>query len=143
VRCFQGTCALGGCTAGSLGCSCAGSGCDSGLTCQNGLCRGNHRVQLGVAGADLRACDLLLREPSLLVSDVTFAAAVLGEVAHRSPDLAVSVIARDNVALADGVLTLEMRDETNPASASIQVARVRCYDRLGHLVPGAAAALHP
>lgn len=143
VRCFQNTCTLGGCTAGSLGCACSSGSCDSGLNCQNGLCRGNRRVQMGVTGADLRACDLLLREPSLLISDVTFGAAVLGEHVHRSPDLAVSVIARDDAALADGVLTLEMHDETNPAAANIQVTRVRCYDRLGRPVPGATATLHP
>ncbi|MBI5493517.1 MAG: hypothetical protein HY904_00735 [Deltaproteobacteria bacterium] len=141
ARCFDGRCALGGCAPGSLGCGCRDGACDTGLACESTLCRGTHRVEVAINGSDLRACDVLLHEGALWVSSVTFAPEVLGEFVHRSPDVAVSLVAREDAALTGGAITLEMRDETNPAASQITVSRLHCYDRLGRPAAGVTAQI--
>ena len=92
-------------------------------------------TEVALAAPDARACDLVLDVGGEPVNGVHFAEGVAGSHFRRAPLLAVSLTRLSDVPLPDAPFTIDAAVALHPRAVS-----VRCVDRLGHPIDGAALA---
>jgi hypothetical protein len=145
ARCADGRCMLGSCGAagaGTVGCDCrAGGGCDSGLECALGVCRGGGVFALSIDDPQARSCDVLLQEKGARVLKVRFAASVRGTHLRRAPRVAVSFVGRADAPFGAQPVIIETEGGAAAGSQALEVVTVECADRLGSALAGSRARL--
>jgi hypothetical protein len=122
------------CDPGTDGCACIeGSMCLGDLMCSDGLCAGFDAVGLTVSDQAARSCEVVLFEQSTEVLGVDFADGVQGTSVREAPRTAVTFHRMVDEAFAAGSVTVR---EATGAGGTVELRRVRCFDREGNALTG-------
>jgi|GEM_PF-2115239 hypothetical protein len=134
TTCQAEVCAAPGCTAGQAGCVCAQDMCAVGTECLAGFCRYPTRLSVRVDDLGVRACDVLLEERGRQVQSVAFGANVLGEHVRRGSRWALSFTRQTDEGGQGAVATLEYGGMLAVTPQVVTVVQSRCFDARGQAV---------
>lgn len=132
-------CEPSGCTPGSASCACRpGAACDDGLTCVAGACHAASGVLSVVTdNAQVRGCNVLVREGARQILGVTFPAGVKGHVVRRGGLVSFAVIPTSDVALASlASITLSGAARAQPSDVTLVSAACNGHDGEALGAPG-------
>lgn len=126
------------CTPGDRGCPCAaGSACEEGLVCDTtlGVCASARVVELPPIDPGARSCELLLEDDGAAVVRASFGTTVRGETIRQAPRTGVTFFSLRDAPIEGAAIHVELVGD-----GSMKVTRARCFDRLGHALPGGGIA---
>lgn len=122
----------GGCAPGAADCACLPTGdCHAGLTCDDGLCRGQEGVSLVVTDPAARSCEAIVVEDATRIFGVDFGDGVSGTHVREAPRTAVAFHRTTDGAFAAGAATVR-----RATGGTLSLRRARCFDREGRPLEG-------
>jgi hypothetical protein len=123
----------GECVPGTAGCPCLeGSICQGGLVCDMGLCRAVASVEIDVGDPNARSCECVVVEQNADVLGVLFGEGTEGVHVRESPRTALTFTRRTDTPFPAGAV----RVQRSEGMGTLQLQRVRCFDREGNVLPG-------
>jgi len=140
LLCSDGLCLPPDCSGGQVGCPCDDERpCQEGAECVLGFCRRKGTASIEVAGAGVRACDVVVALPELAGAEAEFAAAYLGETYQRGQRFALSFMAKEDEDIVGEVAVVRrvpiwFGDPATGWRAPVTVESQACYDRAGVVV---------
>ena len=125
------------CTAGTAGCACDDTRCDSGLACNDGVCRAVLTTGLKIADARARSCEALLTETTAgALADVVFSGAVTGRVVREGNRAAVAFHANTDATIGDDAVTIAVTGQVDQIAQALTLSSTRCFDAAGAPLSG-------
>lgn len=94
---------------------------------------------LQITSPDARACEVLLLDPTEVLTEAAFAAGVDGRFVKEGQRTAIAVITTGDTAFPTDAITLRATGDL----AAVTVKTGACFDRLGAEIPGAAPSVQP
>lgn len=126
------------CRAGTVGCPCNDTRCDSGLSCEAGTCRGVLTSGLKVTDPLARSCEVLVKDTGGRFSEVVFSGAVTGRVIREGDKTAIAFHANTDASIGGDAVEVAFTGQVERIDQALELTSARCFDASGTALAGTA-----